>query len=334
MWATAEDLALARILEEGTAVRMTGQDSERGTYSQRHAVFHDIKTGASFTPAGRAAAGHRRLRNPPHSPLSEGAALGFVVRLQRAGAVPPGVVGSAVWRLRQRRADDHRRVRRFGTRQVGQTPSLVLLLRRTATRARGPDHSSARLERFLSMAADTNLRIANATTAAQYFHLLLRQALLLGSDPLPLIVLTPKSLLRNPLVASSLNYLAKGHWQPVIDDADADPKSVRRVILCSGKIYIDLVSSKFRAAAKDVALVRVEQLYPVPADDLRPVIKRYAQAEEVVWTQEEPENMGAWEFARPCWPTCWRALRALSCRPRVPARRKGRWQHTTLTRPR
>ncbi len=163
----------------------------------------------------------------------------------------------------------------------------------------GPDHSSARVERFLQAAADTNMRIANATSAAQYFHLLRRQALLLGTDPLPLVILTPKSLLRNPLVASTLNELANGQWQPVIDDADAKPRSVRRVILCSGKLYIDLVSSKFRADSHDVALVRVEQLYPFPADDLRPVLKRYTKAEEIIWTQEEPENMGAWEFVRP-----------------------------------
>ncbi len=296
-WATAEDLALASILEDGTAVRMTGQDSERGTYSQRHAVFHDIKTGATFTPLAalpQATAAYE-IHN---SPLSEGAALGF-----EYGYNVQEPCRLVLWEAQygdfdnggQTIIDEYVVSARA---KFGQTPSLVLLLPHGYEGA-GPDHSSARLERFLSMAADTNLRIANATTAAQYFHLLRRQALLLGSDPLPLIVLTPKSLLRNPLVASSLNDLAKGHWQPVIDDADADPKSVRRVILCSGKIYIDLVSSKFRAAAKDVALVRVEQLYPFPADDLRPVIKRYAQAEEVVWTQEEPENMGAWEFARP-----------------------------------
>jgi len=163
----------------------------------------------------------------------------------------------------------------------------------------GPDHSSARVERFLQMAADTNMRVVNATTAAQYFHVLRRQALLLGTDPLPLIILTPKSLLRNPLVASTLSELANGHWQPVIDDVEAKPKSVKRVVLCSGKIYIDLVSSKFRAEAKNVALVRVEQIYPFPTSDLIPVIERYTSAEEIVWAQEEPENMGAWEFARP-----------------------------------
>jgi 2-oxoglutarate dehydrogenase E1 component len=296
-WATAEDLALASILEEGTAVRMTGQDSERGTYSQRHAVFHDVKTGDTYTP----------LQNLPqataayeihNSPLSEAAALGF-----EYGYNVQEPCRLVLWEAQygdfdnggQTIIDEYIVSARA---KFGQTPSLVLLLPHGYEGA-GPDHSSARVERFLQMAADTNMRVVNATTAAQYFHVLRRQALLLGTDPLPLIILTPKSLLRNPLVASTLSELANGHWQPVIDDVEAKPKSVRRVVLCSGKIYIDLVSSKFRAEAKNVALVRVEQIYPFPTSDLIPVIERYTSAEEIVWAQEEPENMGAWEFARP-----------------------------------
>ncbi len=296
-WATAEDLALASILADGTAVRMTGQDTERGTYSQRHAVFHDVKTGATFTPLAalpQATAAYE-IHN---SPLSEGAALGF-----EYGYNVQEPCRLVLWEAQYGDFDNGAQtiIDEYvvsARAKFGQTPSLVLLLPHGYEGA-GPDHSSARLERFLSMSADTNLRIANATSAAQYFHLLRRQALLLGTDPLPLIVLTPKSLLRNPLVASTLDELANGQWQPVIDDATVDPDAARRVVLCSGKIYIDLVSSKLRAEAKDVALVRVEQLYPFPADDLRPVLERYATAEEVVWAQEEPENMGAWEFARP-----------------------------------
>jgi 2-oxoglutarate dehydrogenase E1 component len=151
------------------------------------------------------------------------------------------------------------------------------------------------------MAAETNMRVANPTTAAQYFHLLRRQALLLKSDPLPLIVMTPKSLLRNSLVNSTLNHLAEGQWQPVIDDERArkNPDAVRRLMLCSGKVYIDLVTSEQRKTRDDIALVRVEQLYPFPLDELRQLLKDYPKAEEVLWVQEEPENMGAWEFARP-----------------------------------
>ncbi len=296
-WATAEDLALASILAEGIAVRFTGQDSERGTYSQRHAVFHDVKTGATFTPLANLpqATAAYEIHN---SPLSEGAALGF-----EYGYNVQEPCRLVIWEAQYGDFDNGAQtiIDEFvvsARAKFGQTPSLVMLLPHGYEGA-GPDHSSARAERFLSLAADTNIRIANATTAAQYFHLLRRQALLLGTDPLPLIVLTPKSLLRNPLVASSLNDLATGSWQPVIDDAQADPARVQRVILCCGKMYIDLVSSKFREQHPDVALVRIEQLYLFPVNDLRAVLDRYSQARSVAWVQEEPENMGAWEFVKP-----------------------------------
>ncbi len=296
-WATAEDLALASILEEGTAVRMTGQDAERGTFSQRHSVFHDVKTGSTFTPlqALPQATAAYEIHN---SPLSEGAALGF-----EYGYNVQESCRLVIWEAQYGDFDNGGQtiIDEFvvsARAKFGQTPSLVMLLPHGYEGA-GPDHSSARLERFLQMAADTNLRIANATTAAQYFHLLRRQALLLGTDPLPLIVMTPKSLLRNPLVASSLSELANGHWQPVIDDIDAKPDAIHRVILGSGKIMLDLMTSKQRADHPEVALIRVEQLYPFPSEDLAPIIERYTNAGEIVWAQEEPENMGAWEFARP-----------------------------------
>ncbi|MDL1901438.1 2-oxoglutarate dehydrogenase E1 component [Anaerolineae bacterium CFX9] len=298
-WANAEDLAVASILDDGIAVRLTGQDAERGTFSQRHAVFHDYETGAEYCP----------LQNLPkpkaafeihNSPLSEQAALGFEYgyNVQEPGRL-------VLWEAQYGDFDNGAQViiDEFivsARAKWGQTPSLVMLLPHGYEGA-GPDHSSARPERFLQMAAETNLRLANPTTAAQYFHLLRRQALLLESDPLPLIVLTPKSLLRNPLVASSLNELAKGRWMPVIDDPAVrdNPDRVRRVMLCSGKIYIDLVSAEQRAGREDIAIIRVEQLYPFPVDELRAALERYTKAEEIVWVQEEPENMGAWEFARP-----------------------------------
>jgi 2-oxoglutarate dehydrogenase E1 component len=165
----------------------------------------------------------------------------------------------------------------------------------------GPDHSTGRLERFLELAADTNIRIANCTTAAQYFHLLRRQALLLKTDPLPLIVMTPKSLLRHPMTASAPQELAKGSWMPVIDDAEAKTKadSIRRILLCSGKIYVDLIKSDLRKENLPIAVLRLEQLYPFPKDQLEQILENYNQLEEVVWIQEEPENMGAWLFLRP-----------------------------------
>jgi 2-oxoglutarate dehydrogenase E1 component len=188
----------------------------------------------------------------------------------------------------------------------GQTPSLVLLLPH-GHEGGGPDHSSARLERYLQMGAKLNMRIANATTAAQYFHLLRRQALLLTTDPLPLVIMSPKSLLRNTNVYSSMTELTEGRWHPVIDDegevAQNDPESITRLVLCSGKFYYDLIGAtndlpaqNYRANNPHVAIARVEQLYPFPAKDLKAVIDRYPNLQEIVWAQEEPKNMGAWEF--------------------------------------
>jgi 2-oxoglutarate dehydrogenase E1 component len=165
----------------------------------------------------------------------------------------------------------------------------------------GPEHSSARPERFLQAAADINLRLVNCTTAAQYFHLLRRQAALLRTDPLPLVLLTPKSLLRHPAVASTPRDLAEGRFQSVIDDDDARTraKGIKRLILCSGKVYVDLITSERRQTSTDVAICRVEQLYPYPKGALTKVFAGYPALREVVWLQEEPENMGAWEFMRP-----------------------------------
>ncbi|MGH8430869.1 MAG: 2-oxoglutarate dehydrogenase E1 component, partial [Solimonas sp.] len=155
--------------------------------------------------------------------------------------------------------------------------------------------------RILQSAADLNLRLVNCSTAAQYFHALRRQALLLETDPLPLFMLTPKGLLRRSAVASTPLELAEGHFQPVIDDwrARSRPKEIHRLILCSGKVFVDADSSERRARASGVALCRVEQLYPFPAETLRGVVAGYPALRDVVWLQEEPENMGAWEFARP-----------------------------------
>ena len=201
-----------------------------------------------------------------------------------------------------------------GRAKWGLMPSLVLLLPH-GYEGQGPDHSSARVERFLEAAADINLRVAYPTTASQYFHLLRRQAVLLLTDPLPLIVLTPKSLLRHPLVASRPRDLAEGRWQPVIPDQDAAGRSreIRRVLLCSGKVYVDLVTSELRARHPEIAICRVEQLYPFPWSDLKPILESFPALEEIVWVQEEPENMGAWGFVRPLieelaegrWPLCY-----------------------------
>jgi 2-oxoglutarate dehydrogenase E1 component len=187
-----------------------------------------------------------------------------------------------------------------GRAKWGVRPSLVFLLPH-GHEGQGPEHSSARPERFLQAAANINLRLVNCTTAAQYFHLLRRQAALLQRDPLPLFVLTPKSLLRHPAVASSPRELEEGRFQSVIDDAETRgrARSIKRVVLCSGKVYVDLVASELRPAATNVAVCRVEQLYPFPNVALRGLLDSYPSMREVVWLQEEPENMGAWEFLRP-----------------------------------
>ncbi len=298
-WASAEELAFASILEDGIAIRLTGEDVERGTFSHRHAVFHDVKTGRKHIPLQSIpqAKSAFEIRN---SPLSENATVGFEVgyNVQEPGRLVlwEGQYGDFV-NGAQVIIDEFIT---SGRAKWGLTPSLVLLLPH-GYEGQGPDHSSARPERFLAAAADINLRFASCTTAAQYFHLLRRQALLLQTDPLPLIVLTPKSLLRHPAVASSLRDLSEGRWQPVIDDDErrAKARDVRRLVLCTGKVYVDLVSSPQRAESANVALVRVEQLYPFPTEDLAPIIKGYPNLHEVVWLQEEPLNMGYWEFAAP-----------------------------------
>jgi len=298
-WATAESLALASILAEGTAIRFTGEDTERGTFNQRHAVFHDVQTGQPFTPL-QALPQAKAAFEIHNSPLSENAVLGFEYgyNIQQPGQL-------VIWEAQYGDFINSAQVivDEFITSaraKWGQTPSLVLLLPHGYEGA-GPDHSSARLERFLTLCAENNLRVANPTTPAQYFHLLRRQALLLKTDPLPLVVMAPKSLLRHPMVISTPRALAEGHWQPILPDPDLrdDPETIRRLFLCSGKVYLDLVNSELRAEHPEVAIVRVEQIAPFPASDLAPLLDGLPALEELVWVQEEPENMGAWSFAAP-----------------------------------
>ncbi len=296
-WAHAEELAFASILADGTPIRLTGEDVERGTFSHRHAVFYDSEHGQRYSPleAIDEARASFEVRN---SPLSENAVLGFEFGYNiQAGT------HLVVWEAQygdfvngaQVVLDEFVLSARA---KWGPETSLVMLLPH-GYEGQGPDHASARPERFLQLAADINMRVANCTTAAQYFHLLRRQAALLVEDPLPLVVLTPKSLLRHPLVASAPRECAEGRWQPVIDDAEVNPDGVRRLVLATGKMAVDLLTSPERAAAEAVAVCRVEQIFPLPVDDIQAVMARYPRLDEVVWVQEEPENMGAWDFARP-----------------------------------
>ncbi len=297
-WAAAEELALASILTDGISIRLTGEDVERGTFSHRHAVFHDANDGSVHVPL-QSMPQARAAFEIHNSPLTENAVVGFEYgyNIQEPGRL-------VIWEAQYGDFINGAQVMideflvsargKWGTR-----PSLVLLLPH-AHEGQGPDHASARPERFLQLAADINIRIANCTTAAQYFHLLRRQAALLQVDPLPLVVLTPKSLLRHAAVASTPRELAEGRFRMVLPDEDALARAadIRRVLVCSGKIYVDLIASGHRAARPDVAICRLEQLYPVPMRDLRAMLDAYPNAEDIVWVQEEPGNMGAWEFIR------------------------------------
>jgi 2-oxoglutarate dehydrogenase E1 component len=312
-WAAAEDLAFASILEDGISVRFTGEDVERGTFSHRHSVFHDSVTGDRDVPLQRLAQS-RAAFEIYNSALTECATIGFEFGYNMQA--PARLV---LWEAQYGDFINGAQVMidefiTSGRAKWGLMPSLVLLLPH-GYEGQGPDHSSARVERFLEAAADINLRVANCTTAAQYFHLLRRQAVLLLTDPLPLVVLTPKSLLRHPLVASRAQDLVEGRWQPVIADEEAAARrgEIRRVLLCSGKVYVDLVSSEHLAKHPEIAICRVEQVYPFPWSDLKPVLEGFPSLEEIVWVQEEPENMGAWGFVRPLieelaegrWPLCY-----------------------------
>jgi 2-oxoglutarate dehydrogenase E1 component len=297
-WAHAEALAFAALLEEGTPVRLTGQDTERGTFSQRHAVLYNAETDERYVP----------LQNLPqssasfsiyNSPLSEIAVLGF-----EYGYSVNSEDALVLWEAQY---GDFANVGQpmidqfivSGQAKWGQTSGLVLLLPH-GYEGQGPEHSSARLERYLQLAAHENMRIANLTTAAQYFHLLRAQAAL-KENKRPLVIMTPKSLLRNPMAASSLEDLSEGSFQPVLDDEGARERaeSVERLILCSGKIYTELTGSEYRDEAVDTAIARIELLYPFPEDRVREVIDGYPNLREILWVQEEPKNMGAWMFVDP-----------------------------------
>lgn len=298
-WAAAEELAFASILADGISIRLTGQDAERGTFGQRHAVLHDAATGKLHTPLQTLPQG-RAAFAIFNSPLSEAAVLAF--EYGYSVQAPERLV---IWEAQYGDFANGAQVviDQFlvsARAKWGQTPSLVLLLPH-GHEGYGPDHSSARPERFLQLCAELNLRLVNCTTAAQYFHLLRRQALLLASDPLPLVVLTPKSLLRHPQAASPLRDLAEGRWRPLLDDPEAGARRERAetLLLCSGKVAVDLLESRERAERAAVAVARLEQVAPFPAEELQALRETYPRLRRLVWVQEEPENMGAWTWLQP-----------------------------------
>ncbi len=267
-WGHAEALAFASLLEEGIPIRLSGQDTERGTFSHRHAVLHDPRTGETYTPIQHlpTAAASIEIYN---SPLSEYAALAF--EHGYSIAAPDALV---LWEAQFGDFVNGAQivVDQFivsGRSKWGQTSRLVLLLPH-GYEGNGPEHSSARLERFLQLAAQDNIRVVNCTTTAQFFHLLRRQAL--DATARPLVVMTPKGLLRLREATSTLEDLAHSSFKPVLDDPSAEHRSVRRLVLCSGKVYYDIASHELTARASDVAIARIEQLYPFPLERVSELI--------------------------------------------------------------
>jgi 2-oxoglutarate dehydrogenase E1 component len=298
-WGHAEALAFASILAEGTPIRLTGQDTERGTFSHRHAVLHDQVNGSSYIPLQHLSDA-RASFSIFNSPLSETGVLGF--EYGYSVHAPDSLV---LW---EAQFGDFANVAQViidqflssGMAKWRQLSSLVMLLPH-GYEGQGPEHSSARLERYLQLAAEENWRVANCSTSAQYFHLLRLQAASLSQAPRPLILMTPKSLLRQPASASKLSDLLGTTFQPVLDDArvQGNPERVRRVLLCSGKIAIDLFNHESLKQTNEIALVRVEQLYPFPQKELQQILAHYPKTREIFWVQEEPHNMGAWSYIAP-----------------------------------
>jgi 2-oxoglutarate dehydrogenase E1 component len=293
-WATGEALGFGTLLLEGVPVRLSGQDSGRGTFSQRHAVLHDVKTQKEYVPLNAIAPSGVRFE-VFDSLLSENAVLGFEFGFS--------VAEHRTLTLWEAQFGDFMNGAQVIIDQFiassetkwGQPSGLTLLLPH-GFEGQGPEHSSARIERFLTLAAGDNIRVAYPSTPASYFHLLRFQ----GREPVekPLVVFTPKSLLRHPRCVSSLAELAEGRFDPLLDDRGVDPARVRRIVLCSGKVYYDLVKAREDAKRQDVALLRVERLYPFPHVELDAALLRYPQQAELAWCQEEPRNMGAWRFVR------------------------------------
>jgi len=289
----AEALAFASLLTQGVHIRLTGQDTERGTFSHRHLVLHDENTGLEYCPMQNLseASAPFELYN---SPLSEAACLGF--EYGYSAAMPNALV---LWEAQYGDFANAGQViiDSFivsGEAKWGQTSRLTLLLPH-GYEGSGPEHSSARIERFLALAAEGNIRIANPTTAAQYFHLLRRQALI--RKPRPLIVFTPKGLLRLDRATATPEELTDGHFHFILDDPKAAERreKVERLVLCTGKVYFDLDGSERREGAEKVAIARVELLYPFAQDQLEGIVAAYPNLKEIVWVQEEPRNMGCWK---------------------------------------
>ena len=293
-WSNAEHLALATLLNEGIPVRLSGQDSARGTFSQRHSILFDRRSGEPYTPLNHLE-DNAAAYSVYNSLLAEAGVMGFDYGY---AAARPEVL--TLWEAQFGDFVNNAQaiIDLFlvsGENKWQRLNGLVLLLPH-GWEGLGPEHSSARLERFLQLCAGDNIQVCDLTTPAQYFHLLRRQAK--STYRKPLVLMTPKSLLRHPLAVSSLEELSRGIFQTVIDDP-APPAAARKVLLCSGKIYYQVLQRRTELNDRKIAIVRLEQFYPFPAEALQAALQKYPQAEEWVWVQEAPQNMGAWDFVRP-----------------------------------
>jgi 2-oxoglutarate dehydrogenase complex dehydrogenase (E1) component-like enzyme len=296
-WAMGELLAFGSLLMQGVPVRLAGQDSRRGTFVQRHSVLIDRETAAEYTPLANLTEDQAKFF-VYDSLLSEYAALGFEYGYSVAN--PKALV---LWEAQFGDFVDGAQmvIDEFissGEAKWGQRSGVVLLLPH-GLEGQGPDHSSGRIERFLQLSAENNITVANCTTPANYFHLLRRQAL--SDVHRPLVVFTPKSLLRAKAAVSAIEDFTDTGFAPVVADPGVggeplDEAAVRKVLLCSGKVFYDLAAHREAEGTADTAIVRVEQLYPLPAEQIRAELERYPNAQDVVWVQEEPANMGAWQF--------------------------------------
>ena len=293
-WGMAEALAMGTLLKEGIPIRITGQDTKRGTFSHRHAVVFDSETDAEYAPLQHLAEDQGNLEIA-NSLLSEVAALGFEFGYSLADpkslviweAQFGDFVNGAQVVIDQFIASSETKWNRY---------SGIVMLLPHGYEGQGPEHSSARLERFLQLCSQFNIQVANCTTPAQYFHLLRRQ--MHRNYRKPLVVMSPKSLLRHPRAKSHLADFTEESFQEVLDENDPsiDKGKVKALLFCSGKIYYDLLDQREKEEIKDIAIIRVEQLYPFPNEQIQTILKQYKQAKDITWVQEEPRNQGAWIY--------------------------------------